>query len=139
MAVAQTSIGSTKQVVALPFGATDIANANGTLKSVQTDTTGYTMPFGGSVIGVSGSLTGTLTTGTMQFQAVVNGSLMPAFDNTLYGSNGGVRQTIEGRRTNMTFQAGDTLELMWQKTGTIAPTTRDGAFLLIVLLEEVNY
>lgn len=144
MGASQTHIGSTKQVVTLPFHFWEIPNANGTLYS-QVNTNGtltdYAMPYAGSIIGVTGSLNAALTSGTLQFQPLINGSLAPQFDSAARLDLGrqSFAYTHEGRRANLTFNAGDRIGLNFNKTGTVAPTTTDGQFLLVVLLEGVQY
>jgi len=144
MSVSQTHIGSTKQVVALPFHFWNIPDANGTLYT-QVNTNGtldeYTMPYAGSIIGVTGSLNAALTSGSLQFQSRINGSLAPAFDSSarLDLSAQTFAYTQGAQRNNLTFTAGQRVGLNFNKTGTVAPVTTDGQFLLVVLLEGVQY
>lgn len=137
---AQTKIGSTYNMLALPFQATNIANGNGTLATVQADSIEYVAPANGSVIGFSAGLNAALSTGTLEFYPTVNGSLMPSFANALvYNNQQRASQQFEARRDNYTFVAGQRIGVEWRKSGTISPTTTDGTFLLLVLLEDVNY
>lgn len=141
MSAPQTQLGSTFNVVTLPFQGTDFANADGTLFTAQATTPEYVMPTRGSIIGVSGGLNGTLVTGTLTPQAMIDGSLCPIFPdaaavrtNQQYGY-----YMQEARKENYTFTAGQRLGMIVDKAGTVSPTTRDGAFLLVVLLEGVRY
>lgn len=138
--VVQSNVASSKQVAYLPFYATDIGDTNGTLFG-QASTPTYIAPSKGSVLGFSGTLNGTLSTGSLQFSAMINGSISPAFDDAtalMHVNQTGVKYLQSGRKANFTFAAGAGLGMTWQKSGTIAPTTRDGNFLLVVLYEEVQ-
>lgn len=142
MSVVQSQGGVTHNLLPLHFSRTDVPDANGTLNGVQATTNEYVMPRGGSILGVSASPNGTLVTGTLQFQALINGSLCPAFTDSsaLLHTN----QTYpywmgDARRANLTFTAGQRIGLNFNASDTIAPTTRDVNVLLYVLLEDVRY
>lgn len=138
--VVQDNVASNKQVIYLPFFATDIGDADGTLYG-QATTPEYVMPFRGSVVGFSGTLNGTLTTGTLQINPMINGSPAGAFTPAaalMHVNQTGVYYTHGGRKSGYEFQAGARIGATYQKTGTIAPETRDGNFLLIVLQEGVQ-
>lgn len=140
--VTQTNLGSTYNILALPFSATNIGDADGTLNSVQADTDVYTMPAAGSVIGFSAYGNAQLTTGTLDFHPTVNGSLMPAFDGDtaqLHSLQQNPYRMQEARKNLFTFTAGQRIGLNWEKTGTVDPTTTDASAVLIVLLEDVDY
>lgn len=141
MSAPQTQIGSTFSVANLHFQKTDIANANGDASTIQADSTAYVAPYKGSIIGVSSIANGTLVTGTITPYATINGSVCPSFPdaaavraNQQYG-----HYTQNARKDNFTFNAGDRIGLSYTKAGTVAPTTRDGVFLLVVLYEDVRY
>ncbi len=137
----QTPIGSTKIPNMLQFGTISIGNANGTLYTPIVSMLEYRMPQRGSVIGFSANLTGTLTTGTLQFYPTKNGSVMSnSFTNgTVNIGTLGNHERAQAGQGGFSFAEGDTVGLMFQKTGTVAPTTRDCAALLIVLLEGYDY
>lgn len=143
--VSQTHIGSTKQVVTLPFHQWQIPNANGTLyANVNTNGTlvDYTMPSGGSILGITGSLTGALSTGTLQFQPRIDGSLCPVLGggNAVQDlSNTSFHFMQDGRKDNFRFNAGANVGVNFNASDTISPTTLDGNYLLVVLLEGVEY
>lgn len=145
MARAQTHIGSSKQVAAIPFVGLNIANASGTLTTtflgtINANMNEYVAPYAGSVIGVSGRLNAALTTGTLQMFATVNGSASSLFSNgPIHVTAQGNSQTIEAERSGYTFAAGDRLGMGYYASDTINPTTNDGSFLLIVLFEGINY
>lgn len=139
--VSQTHVASTKQAFAYPFYLTDIADANGTLMG-QATTPEYIAPYKGSIIGFSGTLNGTLTTGTLTLQPTIDGSLCPAFTESgalLHLNQNGAYYTQDARKANYQFDAGARLGFIYQKASTVAPTTRDGNFTLIVLHEGVQY
>lgn len=125
--------------MALPFGKTNIANANGTLFALEDSTNEYVMPAAGSIFGFSGTLNGSLTTGTLTFQPTINGSLAPSFSTAVLHLNAGKNSAhFEARRANYTFNAGDVVGLIYQVEETVDPTSRDANALLFVLLESVD-
>lgn len=133
----QTTIGSTKVPLALHYVATDIANSNGTLTDAALTSNEYIMPVGGSIIGYSVNLDGTLTTGTLTFAATVNGTVASTDFSVSPLTSQSSYQTMPAETVR--FNAGDSVGLMWTKSGTVAPTTRDAAGLLIVLLDRYDY
>lgn len=137
----QTAIGSTKNMQSLVFGTISVGNANGTLYSNIASIVEYRMASSGSVIGMAANMSGTLTTGTLQFYPTKNGSLMSnSFTNgTINIGTLGNFERQQSQQGGFSFNAGDTVGLMFQKTGTVAPTTRDMNALLIVLLENYDY
>lgn len=130
--------GSIKVPVALPFRFEQVADANGTLKTAQGTVTEYAMPVGGSVIGYSANLDGTLTTGTLTFNATKNGALMTnSFSNNPLSAQHAYETDVA--QPGLSFNAGDTVGLMFTKAATVAPTTRNMVALLFVLLDKYDY
>jgi hypothetical protein len=142
--VSQTHIGSTKVFHALPFNEENFPNtAAGTLNAANGTAEDYYMSRAGSIIGFSGALNAALTTGTLSFQPMIDGSLCPVFGSGSYLHPNQQRGyvTQDARKDNYTFTAGQRLAVKWVKVGSdaIAATTIDGAFQLEVLLESVEY
>ncbi len=137
----QTAIGSTKIPMKLAFGTVWIGDANGTLYTNVPSVTEFRMPQKGSVIGYSVNMTGTLTSGTLQFYPTKNRVPMSnSFTNgTVNIGTLGNHERAAAGQGGFSFNEGDTVGLMFQKTGTIAPTTRDCVALLIVLLDGYDY
>ena len=138
----QTAIGSSKIPLVLPFGTISIGNAAGTLYSNISSVTGYRMPKGGWVIGYSSNLSGTLTTGTLQFYPTLNGAAMiNSFSNgTINIGTFGNFERDQAQQGGFQFSEGDVLGLGFNVlAGTVAPTTRDGNGLLMVLLNNYDY
>lgn len=136
----QTPIGSTKIPVALPFGTLGIGNANGTLHTQIASVLDYRMPIGGWVVGFSVNMTGTLNTGTLTFAATKNGAVMSntfAHGTVNIGTLGNHERDVV--QPGFAFAEGDTIGLMFAKTGTVEPTTNDATALVIVLLDQYNY
>lgn len=134
----QLNAGVRHNVVAIPFHKTDIANASGSLSSVQgTDIITYTFPNGGAIIGASINLSGSLQTGSIQLAPTIAGNAQSPFPGILYGEATSLTATASA--DTYRFAAGQTVGLTYQKTGTIDPTSRDATGLLIVLLEGVEY
>lgn len=137
----QTPIGSTKVPIKLAFGTVGIGNAPGTLYTNVTSVTEFRMPIAGSVIGFSANLSGTLATGTLQFTPTKNGTPMTGtFSNgTINIGTLGNHERIQANQPTWRFDEGDTVGLMFGKTGTVTPTTRDCVALLVVLLDRYDY
>jgi hypothetical protein len=138
MSTVQIQTGSTYNLAHFHYYATDIANADGTLL-VTADTAEAVAPFAGSIIGMGLHVNGTFTTGTLTPQPTINGSLCPAFGGTLTISQRTLAVQQSAKKANYTFNAGDRIGLIWNKAGTIAPTTRDAVATLVVLYQEVRY
>lgn len=142
--VSQTHIGSTKAYISLPFVEENIQNtAAGTLNAANGTAEDYYMSRAGSIIGFSGALNAALTTGTLGFQPMIDGSLCPDFGSGMYLDLSNQRNYItqDARKANYTFTAGQRLAVKRNKVGSdaISATTIDGAFILEVLLEDVEY
>jgi hypothetical protein len=137
----QTPLGSTKIPMKLVFGTTAIGNADGTLYTTLTSVLEYRMMQRGSVIGFSANLSGTLATGTLQFAPTKNGTRMSSqFTNgTINIGTLGNHERAQAQQGNLSFNEGDTIGLMFNKTGTITPTTRDCEAIVMVLLESYDY
>lgn len=138
---AKTAIGSSKVPVVLEFGTVSVGNAPGTLYTNISSIVEYRMMRRGSVIGYSSNLSGTLTTGTVQFTPTLNGVVMAnSFGNgTINIGTFGNYERAQAQQGGFSFVAGDTVGLMFNKTGTVAPTTRDCNALLLVLLDDYPY
>ena len=138
---AQVGTGSTYVPIALSYGTVSIANADGTLlanmtSGLQTNR----MMTGGWVIGIGANLDGTLTTGTLQFTPTLNDAVMTgSFSNTVTINSLGTSQTVVAQQPGYRFNANDKVGVMYNKTGTIAPTTRNIQVTLVVLLDRYDY
>lgn len=136
----QTPIGSTKIPLGLSFGTISVGNAPGTLYTIVSQLVEFRMPQAGSIIGFSANMDGTLTTGTLQFTPTKNGSPLTQFANgTINIGTLSTHERIQAQQGGQSFAAGDTIGLTFQKTGTVAPTTRNMNALLIVLLDGYDY
>lgn len=142
MGLVQTNVGSYKNMIALPFAKTDVADAAGTLNGVQATTNEYTMPVGGWIVGMGAHLNGTLLTGTLQFAPTVNeatlGRLWSGGNADLWAADAYVTQEA-GANPLWSFNAGDSIGLTYSKSGTVTPTTRDMNAILLVLLDNYVY
>jgi hypothetical protein len=138
---AQVNTGSTFVPLALPFGTVSVGNADGTLYANLSSLTSYRMPQRGSVIGCSSNMTGTLLTGTLQFTPTKNGTPMTGtFSNgTINIGTLGNDQRVAAQQGIFSFDKGDNIGLMFNKTGSITPTTRDLNALLLVLLDNYDF
>ena len=137
----QTHIGSSKFPAVLDFRKSDIPNANGTMVTSQGTVIRYTAPYAGSIIGFSGTLSAHLTTGTLIFQPTIGGSLCPALPDaaSLRTNQSKSYYAQEARKANYQFNAGDTLGVNFNASGTIDPVTASASCLLVVLFEGVTY
>jgi hypothetical protein len=144
---AQTQIGSTYNFRGYGFEATDVGNAAGTLTVGQSGAVDYVMPYDGSVIGVtfrgSGTVGGTLTTGTLTPLVMINGSAAAPFPTANVGimpSQRGGYYTQDKQKSGYRFTAGQSLGLVYDKAGTVGPTSAlDITAEVIVLFENVHY
>jgi hypothetical protein len=133
--------GSRKIVETFPFVGANLTNVGGTLTFPGTlGSTSFWLHRRGSVIGFSGSLNAAMTTGTLTFQPVINGSLAPVFsDARFHVSSQANYQTLDANTDNYIFTAGQSLGLSYTSSDTVAPLTVDGIFIIEVLLEEAHY
>ena len=149
MGVNQLPVGSRYTVSKYTFQATDVGDASGTLVAGQSGAVDYTSPYAGSVIGVSfrgsGTVGGTLTTGTLTPLVMINGASVGPFTSTvtspdiMVSSRGGY-VTQDAQMTGYQFAAGSTIGLVYSKTGTIAPTSAlDITAEVWVLQQDVYY
>jgi hypothetical protein len=143
---AQTSVGSTYEVMKYTFQATNVADASGTLIAGQTGAVDYTMPYDGSVIAVtfrgSGTTGGTLTTGTLVPLVMIDGiaaSPFPVANVGIMVSQRGGYYRQDGQTPGYRFAAGSSIGLVYSKSGTIEPTTLDITAEVVILHENVHY
>lgn len=129
MGVNQLPVGSRYALNKYTFQATDVVDASGTLIAGQTGAVDYLAPYAGSVVGVtfrgSGTVGGTLTTGTLVPLVMINGAAVSPFPTASVGimvSQRGGSYTQDAQMSGYQFAAGSTIGLVYSKTGTIAPT-----------------
>lgn len=147
MGVNQLPVGSRYDVVKYTFQATDVGNASGTLIAGQTGATDYTVPYAGSVVGVtfrgSGTVGGTLTTGTLVPLVMINGVAADPFPEAsvaILPSQRGGYFTQDAQTSGYQFAAGSYLGLVYSKTGTVAPTSAlDITAEVWVLHQDIYY
>ena len=126
----QLPVGSTYNMVKYQFIATDVGNASGTLVAAQAGAVDYMMPYAGSVVGVtfrgSGSVGGTLTTGTLVPLVMINDVALAPFPElsvAIMPSQRGGYFTQDAQMSGYQFAAGSTIGLVYSKTGTVGPTS----------------
>lgn len=139
---AQSPLASRKYVTNLPFVASNVGNADGTLTTPQTDSNEWVAPYGGSIIGMSAALNGTLVTGSLAFIPTINGALSTAFSGSgavLHTTNTYGTLNQEAGKSGYIFSAGNRIGLTWSKSDTVAPTTRDLVALLVVLYDNMEF
>jgi hypothetical protein len=147
MGVNQLPVGSRYSLNKYTFSATDVVDASGTLIAGQTGAVDYVSPYAGSVVGVtfrgSGTVGGTLTTGTLTPLVMVNGAAVSPFSSTapdIMVSQRGGSYTQDAQMSGYQFAAGSTIGLVYSKTGTIAPTgALDITAEVWVLQENIYY
>lgn len=147
MGVNQLPVGSRYNLTKYTFQATDVGNASGTLIAGQTGMVDYVMPYDGSVIGVtsrtSGTVGGTLTTGTLTPLVLIDGVALAPFSSTapdvMVSQRGGVF-TQDAQTIGYLFSKGAALGAVYSKSGTVAPTsTLDLMYEVWVLHQNVQY
>lgn len=134
--VAQTQLASSKTIVPLVFQAANVADADGTAKTLNIDSNDYVMPWAGSIVGISVRHNADLTGGVITWTPTVDGTAKTALSAVTDDTNQQAYKAIEGRR--ISFAKGARIGVAWTKTGTVAPTTTDVAITLWVLLEDVR-
>lgn len=139
--VLQNIGGVTTYPWSLDYQRINVPDANGTMYVMEGTLTEQIAAWDGSIIGFTGTLSTALTTGSLVFQPTINGSLCPAFpDAASIRTNQTKSRFVQaGRQSFYQFVAGDALGVMWQKTGTVNPTTADLQAQLIILYEEVRF
>ena len=145
--VNQLPVGSTYSLQKYDFFAVDVGDASGTLTLPGSGGEAYPMEYPGSIVGVSwrgtGSVGGTLTTGTLTPILMVDGvAVTPAFPASLaiMPSTRGSTWRQNGQQTGFHMAQDATLGLVYAKTGTIAPTGLvDITAEVWVLHEQINY
>jgi hypothetical protein len=146
--VAQTQLGSTYSLQKYAFYGLDVGDASGTLLVPGSAGEAYPMPWDGSVVAVTwrgtGSVGGTLTTGTLTPIVMINGSAVvpttfPASLAIMPGTRGSTWRQ-DGQTPGYRVLQNQTLGLVYSKAGTIAPTSLvDITAEVWVLHEEVRY
>jgi len=146
--VAQTQLGSTYTLAKYSFFATDVGNAAGTLTIPGSGGEAYPMEYPGSIVGVSwrgsGTVGGTLTTGTLTPILMVNGAAITPtpFPTSLaiMPSTRGSTWRQDAQQSGFRFAQDATLGLVYDKAGTVAPTsTLDITAEVWVLHEDIHY
>ena len=144
---AQTLLGSRRPIVALPFSAYNVADADGTLYAENViGTVGsnveYPMPSSGSIVAFAVHDNAGLSTGTLTFHATVNSNSynrqFPGTYNALHVTQQTAYDKIPAERSRFTFTAGQRVGLVWTKSGTITPTTTDLSATLYVQLDDMD-
>jgi hypothetical protein len=145
--VNQLPVGSSYSLQKYFFSATDVGDASGTMIAGQSGAVDITMPYDGSVVGVtfrgSGTVGGTLTTGTLVPLVMINAAALSPFPTANVGimvSQRGGYFTQDAQQSGYQFAKGSTVGLVYSKTGTIAPTSAlDITAEVWVLHQNINY
>jgi hypothetical protein len=145
--VNQLAVGSKYSLQKYLFFAVDVGNAAGTLTIPGSGGEAYPMEYPGSIVGVSwrgsGSVGGTLTTGTLTPILMKNGTaITPNFPTSLaiMPSTRGSTWRQDGQTSGFFLAQDDTLGLVYDKAGTVAPTSLvDITAEVWVLHEQIQY
>jgi hypothetical protein len=146
--VNQLPVGSTYSLQKYLFSAVDVGDASGTLTVPGSGGEAYPMVYPGSIVGVSwrgtGSVGGTLTTGTLTPILMVNGAAITPtpFPSSLaiMPSTRGSTWRQDGQMAGFMLGQDATLGLVYSKAGTIAPTSLvDITAEVWVLHQNVQY
>lgn len=149
MAVSQSPLGSTKQVMRLGFavgGGLAASATNGTvpISASQGGTlqvNEYTMPWAGSIIAIAGRLGSAPSAGTLTLQPRIDGSLANLSDVNHVNSSDirAFYKRQEARTHQARFTEGQHIGLSFTTTSDWAPATVGVEFDVYVLLEGVEY
>lgn len=145
--VNQLPVGSRYSLQKYTFFAVDVGDAAGTLTIPGSGSEAYPMEYPGSIVGItwrgSGSVGGTLTTGTLTPLFMVNGAaLTPTFPSSLaiMPSTRGSTWRQNGQQSGFNLNQDDTLGLVYDKAGTVGPTSVvDITAEVWVLHEQIQY
>lgn len=140
MMVTQGHVASTKTIVPFIFQLSNFSNTNGTLTTTNSDVQEYWIPRKGSIIGVSGSLSAALTTGTLTITPYIDGSASAIVSNAFHLSQQAFVERYNARTQFRSWKddAGHALGLRYTSSDTVNPTTLDGVLIVEVLLEDVS-
>ncbi|MBZ0281024.1 MAG: hypothetical protein K8L97_09800 [Anaerolineae bacterium] len=133
----QDAIAAKHNLIALPFQAPNIPDANVTAVTIQIDNPDYLMPTGGSVVGLSARHNADLTGGVITWTPTINGVAASGLAAVTDDTNQQAYAKQAARVVN--FKAGDRLGVLGSKTGTVAPTTTDAVLVLLVLLDGLDF
>ena len=138
----QQRIGITHNYVQYIFQLSNFSNTNGTLTTTNSDVQNYWIPRKGSIVGISGSLSAALTTGTLTLTPYIDGSVGEAASKAFHTNQQVFTEKYPafdkvGRRWNN--DNGHSLGLRYTSSDTVNPTTLDGVVIVEVLLEDINY
>ncbi len=139
--MAQGYLGSRKNYAQFKFQLSNFSDTNGTLTTINGDNQTYWIPRKGSIIGVSGSLSAALTTGTLTLTPYIDGSASSIVAKPFHLSQQAFVEQYEAgtRYRNWKDDAGHSIGLRYTSSDTVNPTTLDGVVIVEVLLEDVNY
>lgn len=134
--------GVTHNYVQYMFHLSNFSNTNGTLTTVNSDVQNYWIPRKGSIVGISGSLSAALTTGTLTITPYIDGSVGDAATKAFHTNQQAWTEKYPafktvGRRWNN--DSGHSLGLRYTSSDTVNPTTTDGVLIVEVLLEDIRY
>lgn len=137
--ITQNHVASTKTIEHYQFQLSNFSNTNGTLTTTNGDVQEYWIPRKGSIIGVSGSLSGALTTGTLTITPYIDGSASAAVSKEFHANQQAFVEHYDARTQYRTWadDTGHALGLRYTSSDTVNPTTTDGVLIVEVLLEDV--
>lgn len=138
--ITQGNVASTKTIVPFIFQLSNFSNTNGTLTTTNGDVQEYWIPRKGSIIGVSGSLSGALTTGTLTLTPYIDGSASADVSEKFTLSNTAFVERYNARTQFRSWKdsEGHALGLRYTSSDTVNATTLDGVVIVEVLLEDIN-
>lgn len=124
------------QIFRYDFEALNVGDAAGTANILGGGTgTVVVLPLPGAIIGMAARGNALLSTGTLLFRPVKNGSAITTF--SLGNLTSALQQIYRMKsREAHTFKAGDTLGVDFTKSGTISPTTIDHFISVFVLMGD---
>lgn len=137
--VTQTHVASSKTIQHFLFQLSNFSNTNGTLTTTNGDVQEYWIPRKGSIIGVSGSLSAALSTGTLTLTPYIDGSASVPVAKPFHTNQQAFVEHYDARTQYRQFvdDTGHALGLRYTSSDTVNPTSTDGVVIVEVLLEEV--
>lgn len=134
--VLQEQIAVTMPQLILPFQATNVGDADITMKAVEPTSNEYRMTRAGWIVGISVQHNADLTGGVQVWSPTVNGTAKTALSATTDDTHQGATAVCQAG--DIPFAAGDLIGIKSVHTTTVAPTTTDVAAYLDIVYADAR-
>ena len=134
----QLPTGSKVKVRDLIFQVSNLSNTNGTLTTPNSDIQLYWLGREASIVSFTGSLSAALTTGTLTFKPVIDGSVGPVLAE-LHTNQQVKFAPFDANEDQKIIRAGQSVGLRYFSSDTVNPTTTDIVCIVEVLETGIEY